>query len=242
MTVAQDGGEVVSITHRPPLPPGNTPDSHFSLTPQDRSAIGRNLCQWKIPVRPSGIEPATFRFAAQHFNHCATAVPRLKLLEWLNKWWNLWDLWTGRNEVSAQNFEHLGELGIDEMKIDLGDIKVIKFVNGIERPHTSAAGFNEHGDRLPYVLEGRSFFPSWETSNSSRFRHLVSTLFQAPCCPVSQSARQRVRKFSMSQKTLNTARSTWDHQGRHSWLEIDARLWWRRMGSSVFAEFLYKTT
>jgi len=62
--------------------------------------------------------------------------------------------------VSAQNFEHLGELGIDEMKIDLGDIKVIKFVNGIERPHTSAAGFNEHGDRLPYVLEGRSFFPS----------------------------------------------------------------------------------
>ena len=25
----QDGGEVVSLTHRPPLPPGNTPDTHF---------------------------------------------------------------------------------------------------------------------------------------------------------------------------------------------------------------------
>ena len=24
---------------------------------------------------PSGIEPATFRFVAQHLNHCATAVP-----------------------------------------------------------------------------------------------------------------------------------------------------------------------
>jgi len=25
MTVAQDGGKVVSLTHRPPLPPGNAP-------------------------------------------------------------------------------------------------------------------------------------------------------------------------------------------------------------------------
>ena len=28
MTTAQDGGEV-SLTHRPPLPPGNTPGTHF---------------------------------------------------------------------------------------------------------------------------------------------------------------------------------------------------------------------
>jgi len=26
---------------------------------------------------PAGIEPATFRFVAQHLNHCATAVPVL---------------------------------------------------------------------------------------------------------------------------------------------------------------------
>ena len=29
-------------------------------------------------MTPSGIEPATFRFVAQHLNHCATAVPGLK--------------------------------------------------------------------------------------------------------------------------------------------------------------------
>jgi hypothetical protein len=29
MTTARDGGKVVSLTHRPPLPPGNAPDAHF---------------------------------------------------------------------------------------------------------------------------------------------------------------------------------------------------------------------
>jgi hypothetical protein len=29
MTTAQDGGRVVSLTHRPPLPTGNTPGIHF---------------------------------------------------------------------------------------------------------------------------------------------------------------------------------------------------------------------
>ena len=29
MTTAQDGGKVVSLAHRPPLPPGNAPGTHF---------------------------------------------------------------------------------------------------------------------------------------------------------------------------------------------------------------------
>jgi hypothetical protein len=29
MTTAQDGGKVISLRHRPPLPPGNTPGTHF---------------------------------------------------------------------------------------------------------------------------------------------------------------------------------------------------------------------
>jgi hypothetical protein len=29
MTTAQNGDKVVSLTHRPPLPPGNTPGTYF---------------------------------------------------------------------------------------------------------------------------------------------------------------------------------------------------------------------
>ena len=29
MKTAQDGGKVVSLTYRPPLPPGNKPGTHF---------------------------------------------------------------------------------------------------------------------------------------------------------------------------------------------------------------------
>ena len=29
MTTAQDGGKFVSLTHWPPLPPGNTPGTHL---------------------------------------------------------------------------------------------------------------------------------------------------------------------------------------------------------------------
>jgi hypothetical protein len=44
MTTAQDGGKVVSCTHRLPLPPGNAPRTHFCQRlsrPQGHSAIGR---------------------------------------------------------------------------------------------------------------------------------------------------------------------------------------------------------
>ena len=44
MTMAQDGGKVVSLTHRPPLAPGNTPGTHFNWRlnrPQGHGATER---------------------------------------------------------------------------------------------------------------------------------------------------------------------------------------------------------
>ena len=42
----------------------------------------------KNPLTRAGIEAATFRFVAQHLNHCATAVPQLDALIFQNYFWN----------------------------------------------------------------------------------------------------------------------------------------------------------
>ena len=85
MITAQEGGKVVSLTHRPPLPPGK-PLALISVRGWvDPKAMVRSggLCQWKIPMTPSGVEPVTFRFVAQHLNHYATAVSLVVDSSWL---------------------------------------------------------------------------------------------------------------------------------------------------------------
>ena len=77
MTTAHDAGKVVSLTHRPPLPPGNTPGTHFCWRLsrlQGHSATGR-IISLKIPMKSSGIKLATCQFVAQCLNHYATARP-----------------------------------------------------------------------------------------------------------------------------------------------------------------------
>ena len=58
---AHEGVEVVSLTHRPPLIPGDVPGTHFhqvlSLL-QGQSTVGRNM-SLKNPVTSPGIDPGT---------------------------------------------------------------------------------------------------------------------------------------------------------------------------------------
>jgi len=39
----------------------------------------------KNPLTPAGIEPATYRFVAQHLNHCANSVPILQMYHMITR-------------------------------------------------------------------------------------------------------------------------------------------------------------
>ena len=69
------------LTHRPLLPPGNAPGTHFCQglsRSQGHSRLEGFYVNEKLT--PAGIEPATFRFVEQHLNHCATAVLTFMLI------------------------------------------------------------------------------------------------------------------------------------------------------------------
>ena len=98
---ALEGGKVVSPTHRPAWPPGNI------------SVRRWGLCQWKIPVTPSGIELATFRLVVQCLNQLRHRVPHT-LLRVREKWreeveedmWSHWMTWRKWEDTGYWSTKH----------------------------------------------------------------------------------------------------------------------------------------
>ena len=61
----------------------------------------------KVPTTPAEIEPATFRFVAQHLNHCTTAIP-VHLGTDLKYYFFVYDvpLWCMNSENGMQTGNH----------------------------------------------------------------------------------------------------------------------------------------
>ena len=73
----QDGGKVVSITHRPPLPPRKYSWCSFLLEAEWTPGPKCDRKDFMSMKYSNGVEPATCLLVAQHLNPCATAVPKL---------------------------------------------------------------------------------------------------------------------------------------------------------------------
>jgi hypothetical protein len=73
----REGGDVVNLTHRPPLPPGMFLALIFTrgwVDPRDMVRSEGNM-SLKNPVTLPGIDSGTFRLVAQRLNHYATPDP-----------------------------------------------------------------------------------------------------------------------------------------------------------------------
>jgi hypothetical protein len=75
---AREGGEVVSLTHGPPLPLGMFLVLIFTRSWVDPRTMERSEgdVSLKTPVTPPGIDPGTVGLVAQSLNHYATPGPK----------------------------------------------------------------------------------------------------------------------------------------------------------------------
>jgi hypothetical protein len=77
-TMAHYGDKVVNLMHRPPLPPGKTPGTHFCYRLSQPQGQLEGLCQRKSPMTSSRIEPVTFQFVTQNLKPHTVRAHQIK--------------------------------------------------------------------------------------------------------------------------------------------------------------------
>jgi len=77
---AHEGGKVVTPTHRPPLPPGNIPGTHFCYRLSQLQGHAE-----KFQLTPSRIERTTIRLVAQCFDRLCHRVPPIVPITYMKK-------------------------------------------------------------------------------------------------------------------------------------------------------------
>jgi hypothetical protein len=69
-----EGGKVITLTHRPPSPPGISWYAFLEAESTPGHMELSNLLE-KSPVKPPGIDPGTHQLVAQRLNHYAAPGP-----------------------------------------------------------------------------------------------------------------------------------------------------------------------
>jgi hypothetical protein len=115
---ACEGGEVVSLAHRPPLPPGMFLVLIFTrgwVNPRAMVRSEGNM-SLKNTVTPPGINPGTVPLVVQYLNHYATAGPEYSSiiywkcrsswqsspLCWASNWRDVLGIYNSKEEYNAE--------------------------------------------------------------------------------------------------------------------------------------------
>ena len=100
----------------------------------------------KNPLTPAGIEPASFRFVAQHLNHCATPIIIIIII--IIIMWNLKtnviSVITGATETISESFRQY-----------LSKIPEKRYIKDLQKTATLGTAHGAESTDVKYIQQGK---------------------------------------------------------------------------------------